>query len=63
MNKQKVNGILSRLHRVQRELYATAAEFGDVDNYFMTEIEDVSNRIGRVRAEIETWKSEWSGSL
>ena len=63
MNKNKVNGVLSRLHRIQRELHNAAAEFGDVDNYFMTELEDASSRIGRVRAEIEEWKSDWSGSL
>jgi len=69
MNKNKVNGILARMGRIQRELYALSAEFGDVDNYFivdnyfMTQLEDTSNRVGRVIDEVKEWKKDWKGSL
>ena len=69
MNKNKVNGILARMGRIQRELYSLSAEFGDVDNYFivdnyfMTQLEDTSNRVGRVIDEVKEWKKDWKGSL
>ncbi len=63
MTKVKVNGILARMGRIRRELYALSAEFGDVDNYFLTEQEETSNRVGRLMAEVEEWKGNWTGSL
>lgn len=63
MNKLKVNGILSRMDRIRRELYALSAEFGDVDNYFMTELEETSNRVGALSAEVKDWKNGWTGEI
>lgn len=56
MRKVKINGIMHRLARIKRELYAVSAEFGDVDNFLMSELEQASDRIGALIEEINEWK-------
>jgi hypothetical protein len=56
MKKVKINGIVRRLARIERELYALGPEFADADNWLMTRCEEESGRVGVLIEEIEEWK-------